>query len=119
MSDTRLANRILPDAEKTRRFVFVLLENFTMLSFASAVECLRIANRMAGRTLYTWSLVGEGGGTVAASAGVVFNLDGDLPELTRDDTVIVCGGLRVRDASGRPQAIPMKDRDIFDFLGFD
>ncbi len=59
MSDTRLANRILPDAEKTRRFVFVLLENFTMLSFASAVECLRIANRMAGRPAYDWRLIGE------------------------------------------------------------
>ncbi|ETX15531.1 AraC family transcriptional regulator [Roseivivax halodurans JCM 10272] len=85
-------------AVKTRRFVFVLLPNFTLISFASSVECLRIANRMAGRQLYTWSLVGEGGGTVTASAGVVFQLDGDLPDLTRDDTVIVCGGLRVRDA---------------------
>ena len=33
---------------KTRRFVFVLLDNFTLLSFASALECLRIANRMMG-----------------------------------------------------------------------
>ena len=64
MSDTRLANRILPDAEKTRRFVFVLLENFTMLSFASAVECLRIANRMAGRPAYCINgvIIGEDGG---------------------------------------------------------
>ncbi|MDZ7710535.1 MAG: hypothetical protein U5K36_11090 [Roseovarius sp.] len=34
---------------RPRRFVFVLLDRFTLLSFASAVECLRIANRMAGR----------------------------------------------------------------------
>ena len=40
---------------KPRRFVFALLENFTMLCFAAAVESLRIANRMAGRELYRWS----------------------------------------------------------------
>jgi transcriptional regulator GlxA family with amidase domain len=31
----------------TRRFVFVLLDQFTMLCFSSAVEALRIANRMS------------------------------------------------------------------------
>ena len=39
--------KAVPD--RPRRFVFALLNNFTMLSFASAVESLRIANRMAGR----------------------------------------------------------------------
>lgn len=39
--------------KKARRFVFVLLEQFTMLSFASAVECLRIANRMSNAELYS------------------------------------------------------------------
>ena len=32
-----------------RRFVFVLMDQFTLLSFAAAVESLRIANRMAGQ----------------------------------------------------------------------
>ncbi|WP_417721320.1 GlxA family transcriptional regulator [Salipiger sp.] len=83
------------DVTKQRRFVFVLLPNFTLLSFAAAVEALRIANRMSGRTLYTWQLTGEGGGSVHCSAGVLFQLDCDLPELTRDDTVLVCGGIDV------------------------
>ncbi len=99
MSDTRLANRILPDAEKTRRFVFVLLENFTMLSFASAVECLRIANRMAGRPAYDWRLIGEDGGRVRCSAGAEFTLDGDLDDLGRDDTLVVCSGIDVQAAT--------------------
>jgi hypothetical protein len=34
---------------KPRRFVFVLLDNFTMLCFACAIEPLRIANRMSGK----------------------------------------------------------------------
>ena len=75
---------------KPRRFVFALLENFSMLSFSSAVESLRIANRMADKTLYEWMLVGEGGDMVRCSAGTVFVLDDGLTDLNRDDTVILC-----------------------------
>ena len=42
-----------------RRFVFVLLDNFTLLSFASALECLRIANRMLDEKVYSWMLIGR------------------------------------------------------------
>ena len=37
---------------KPRRFVFVLLDNFTLLSFAAAMDCLRLANRMSNKKLY-------------------------------------------------------------------
>jgi transcriptional regulator GlxA family with amidase domain len=84
---------------KPRRFVFVLLPNFTMLSFASALESLRIANRMGGRELYSWRLIGEGGDTMTCSAGTSFQLDGDLDELNRDDTVLICGGIDVQEAT--------------------
>jgi len=91
------------DVEATRdtpsRFVFVLLDQFTLLSFAAAVDCLRIANLMAGQELYTWTLVGEGGDTVGCSTGTSFNLEGDLSELHRDDTVIICGGRDVQAAT--------------------
>ncbi|MFT7594437.1 MAG: transcriptional regulator GlxA family with amidase domain [Paracoccaceae bacterium] len=79
-----------------RRFVFVLLDNFSMLCFSSALESLRIANRMAGKTLYTWWLVGEGGDHVACSAGTGFKLDDDLSDLLRDDTIMICGGIDVQ-----------------------
>ncbi len=99
MSEPRPATRIPPAADKPRRFVFVLLDNFTLLSFASAVECLRIANRMAARTAYSWRIIGEGGDTMPCSAGAIFALDGDLDELSRDDTVLVCGGIDVQAAT--------------------
>lgn len=82
-----------------RRFVFVLLDNFTLLCFACAIETLRIANRMAGRTIYEWSVLGDGGGRVRCSAGTEFSLDGDLTELDRHDTVLLCGGLGVQAAT--------------------
>jgi transcriptional regulator GlxA family with amidase domain len=84
---------------KQRRFVFVLLNNFTMLCFASAVESLRIANRMSGKDLYSWMLIGEGGVSVTCSNGSEFKLQADLTELNRDDTVMICGGIDVQSAT--------------------
>lgn len=82
-----------------RRFVFVLLENFSLLSFAAALDCLRIANRMADQTLYTWVTTGESGDTVACSAGTRFHLDIPLEDLGRDDTMLICGGTDIQQAT--------------------
>lgn len=90
----------LPRTE-TRRFVFVLLDRFTMLCFASAVEALRIANRMAGEDLYSWILASEGGVPVRCSNGTAFQVDMGLEALERDDTVFLCGGLDVQEATTR------------------
>ena len=82
--------------EKPRRFVFVLLEDFTLLSFASALECLRIANRVLGREAYAWRLIGETGDQSQCSAGTNFQLDGGLDELDRDDVLVICGGIDIQ-----------------------
>ncbi|MBF9029917.1 helix-turn-helix domain-containing protein [Rhodobacterales bacterium HKCCE3408] len=86
-------------AAAPRSFVFVLLDNFTHLSFACAADALRIANRVSGRNIYSWKLAGEGGESVRASSGIAFKVDMDLEEVGRDDTVIVCGGIDVQEAS--------------------
>ncbi len=86
---------------RPKRFVFVLLENFTMLCFTCALESLRIANRMAGKPLYDWILAGEGGGEVRCSAGIGFRLDTDLLELSRGDTILVCGGINIRNSTNK------------------
>ncbi|WP_425100512.1 GlxA family transcriptional regulator [Tropicibacter sp. S64] len=85
--------------DKPRRFVFVLLENFTLLSFAAAIDCLRLANRMSGKRLYEWVLLGESADTVKCSTGTEFKLEGGFEELSRGDTVVVCGGADVQDAT--------------------
>ncbi len=90
------------DAARPRRFVFLLLENFTMLSFAGAIEPLRIANRISGRRIYEWKLAGEGGETAVCSNGAAFRLDMGLDELDREDTLLVCGGIDVQKATSKP-----------------
>ncbi|MDQ7261141.1 GlxA family transcriptional regulator [Paracoccus sp. PS-1] len=90
-----------PSASRPRRYVFLLLERFTMASFAAAIEPLRLANRLAGRELYEWRLIGEQAQTATCSNGTRILLDGPLTETRRDDTVLVCGGLDVGRATTR------------------
>jgi transcriptional regulator GlxA family with amidase domain len=79
--------------------VFVLLKDFTMLCFAAAVESLRIANRMSGYELYTWILLSEDGEPVRCSAGIEFVVQSELQEVLRDDTIMICGGINVQNAT--------------------
>lgn len=97
---TSEATKIAVKAPKEpKRFVFVLLDRFTLLSFASAIECLRIANRMAEEELYSWVLTGDSEDVITCSAGVRFNLDFALSDLNREDVVLVCGGMDVQKAA--------------------
>jgi transcriptional regulator GlxA family with amidase domain len=90
------------DPARPRRFVFLLLDRFTMLSFAGAIEPLRIANRISGRQVYEWKLAGETGETAVCSNGAAFQLDMGLEELDREDTLLVCGGIDVQKATTKP-----------------
>jgi len=84
---------------KPRRFVFVLLESFTMLCFSAAVESLRIANRMSGRELYSWTLMSETGEPVSCSGGIEYHVNSELIEVLRDDTVMICGGINIQNVT--------------------
>ncbi|MEL6449883.1 MAG: GlxA family transcriptional regulator [Pseudomonadota bacterium] len=99
MPQPRPAAQTRQEVEKPKRYVFVLLDNFTLLCFAAALESLRIANRMAERQLYSWTILGEGGDVAYSSAGTGFKLDGDLGEVGRDDVVMICGGIDVQAAT--------------------
>src|SRR5262245_56166995 len=90
------------EASRERHFYFVLLPNFTMIAFAMAIEPLRIANRMAGKSAYRWSLVSLDGLPAVASNGIKLNVDMGLKEARervrggeRPDHVFICGSLGV------------------------
>jgi transcriptional regulator GlxA family with amidase domain len=79
-------------------FAFVIIPRFSMMAFASAIEPLRIANRLSGRDLYRWQVVSVAGGPVRASNGVLMMTDQTLADITirpgrRSQTVVVCCGL--------------------------
>ncbi|WP_284154947.1 GlxA family transcriptional regulator [Algicella marina] len=84
---------------KTERFAFLLLENFTLLAFSSAVEPLRLANFNSHGTLYSWRVLGENPELVSSSGGVRITPDAGLVELDRDETIIVVGGRDVKNST--------------------
>ena len=76
-----------------------------MLPFTAAIEPLRLANRAAGRALYSWRLVGPGKDHATCSNGtrVVIDASIDAETLTeRDDVVIVCGGTDIARVATKP-----------------
>ena len=90
-----------PEA-RPERFVFLLVENFTLIAFAGAIEPLRIANRMAGRTLYEWKVVSGTGGPVIASNGVALQTDGGLEGVDGEAVILVVGGINIKAAITKP-----------------
>ncbi len=93
--DEKVVIDIAAPDNSPRRFAFLLMKYFTLLSFASAVDALRIANRMSDKTIYSWLFLSEDGNPVACSAGTSFNVDDNLIDLHRDDTIMVCGGMNI------------------------
>ena len=80
------------------RFGFLLIDDFTLISLSSAVETLRMANRLSGCEVYEWSTISKDGAPVRASDGLVINVDFGIDDenlLSSVDAVIVCGGRRV------------------------
>ncbi|WP_372742134.1 GlxA family transcriptional regulator [Neptunomonas sp.] len=87
----------------TKKIGFLLLNNFTMISLASAVEPLRMANQLSGEALYEWVTLTEDGGAVSASDGIKITPDSSMLNAALLDIVIVAGGLNVRRAYSKNQ----------------
>src|SRR5579859_4859899 len=68
----------------------LLIPKFAAMAFFSAIEPLRVANRMAGRELFAWRSLSIDGGPVEASNGMRFMADGALAEAAAMPTLIVC-----------------------------
>jgi transcriptional regulator GlxA family with amidase domain len=67
---------------------------------SSAVEPLRMANRISGTEFYSWRTISESGESVVASDGLSVNVDCGIDDenvLSDLDIVIVCGGRRIDD----------------------
>src|SRR6266436_8677609 len=70
VSDTKCSNCDIDAMSRPRRFGFLLIDDFALMSFASAVEPLRAANILAGQEFYSWSHISTGARAIVASNGV-------------------------------------------------
>ncbi|PLP56285.1 AraC family transcriptional regulator [Mesorhizobium loti] len=78
-----------PDTEPLG-VTILILEQFAMIAFSSTVEPLREANWVAGKPLYTWTVVSHDGAPVRASNGLALQVDGSIREAAFSPVVIVC-----------------------------
>ncbi|MFW0888353.1 GlxA family transcriptional regulator [Pseudomonas sp. PICF6] len=79
------------------RVAFVLMDNFSMMSFTGAVDALVTANLMSDRPLYEVLTVGASGSQVTSDLGIVISADIELAQLPENqDVLIVAGGFRVK-----------------------
>ena len=76
----------------TRWFGFLLLPEFTLLAFSSALDPLRIANQLAQKPLYGWRVLSETGDPVTSSSGLDMSVHAALDGLDPALHLMVCSG---------------------------
>ena len=103
---TRLEHGYVTEAAQ-RNIGFFLADSFNMLPFISALEPLRIANRLSRKPLYQWSLISESGQGVSSSNGMVHTADFSVDAFTSSTSpefsmIIVCGPFSPSDFHHEP-----------------
>jgi AraC family transcriptional regulator, glycine betaine-responsive activator len=71
---------------------FLLVNNFTLIAMAAAIESLRLANQLSGQQLYRWHTLTLDGRPVWASNGLQVSPDAAGAMSPAMDAVFVCGG---------------------------
>ena len=84
-----------PDFIEPHHIAFILVPNYSLIAFASALEPLRLANLISERELYTWSCHSPDGKAVKASNGLATQPDGTLDDIRNTELAVVCAGINV------------------------
>src|SRR6056300_1119603 len=87
--------------QKTERYGFLLIPEYSMMAFAAAVDQLRMANRLSSQPLYEWVVCSEGTGPVVASNELSVTST-PIAECEDLDALFVCGGVNVESKTTRP-----------------
>lgn len=82
---------------RTTDFVFLLIEEFSHLAFSCALEPLRIANLVADRELYRWTLSSVDGRTATCSNKAVTLVDRGLAPAERGEKLMIVSGINVQN----------------------
>ncbi len=88
-------------AAGTRIVTLLLVEGFSMMSVASAIEPLRSLNRLIDREAWRWRLASLDGTVLAASNGIPLPTEKIETALAGSDYLFVCGGLRIQSVDER------------------
>ena len=87
---------------------FLLVPSFSMIAFSSAVEPLRLANRIEGHEAFSWRVLSADGRPVSASNGVEVAVHGSFADLGGATAAIVCSGVDVQTFDHRELAARLR-----------
>ena len=93
---------------KPNHFGFLLVSNYSMIAFTSAIEPLRMANRAAQKTLYQWSVYTLDGNPVKASNRLEISPDASIDKAGAMSILFVCGGVEIADSWTRPMKFALR-----------
>lgn len=77
------------------RFGFLLVPKYSMIAVTSAIEPLRMANRLSGEVLYEWPVITLDGAPVPASNDLMIAPDYSIANAPPLDMIFVCSGVDV------------------------
>lgn len=98
---TDTGSQTIRPADEPYRVGFLLIDNFTLIALATAVEPLRMANQLAGTELYSWKLLTVEGKAARASDGITMIPDASIEDEDLFDMVIVVAGIDVTRSFSR------------------
>ncbi len=82
-------------SETPLRFGFLLVDKDSMIAVSSAIETLRMANRLTGKILYEWPVLTLDGNPIAASNGLMITANFSINSSPKLDMLFVCAGMDV------------------------
>lgn len=90
------------------RVGFLLIDNFTLIALATAIEPLRMANQLTGQELYSWQLLTADGSSARASDGITLAADSAIAPRQSFDLVLVVAGVNVAASFSRQELFWLK-----------
>ena len=102
MDNSTIKTLLNGDADPSAQKIgFLLLNQFSLLAFASAIEPLRAANRQSGKQIFEWMVASPNGISSVASNGVEVQTNIDPEHLKNCRMVFVCAGVDVRNNTNK------------------
>ena len=86
------SREIMQASKKPQKYGFLLLPNYSMLGFSSAIETLHMANWVTGKELYSFCTISHDEKHISSNTGVTTVSDYLIYEAPTDlDAIFVCG----------------------------
>ena len=85
------------DSPPPINYIFLVLPGFSLVPYATAIDVIRLANIISGKTLYSWQTISPSDDIVYASTGLAITSDQIFTGKETCDILFVCGGVKIKD----------------------